>query len=61
MKAAGAEILMSDNGVALMAIVKHGKGSVFALGDPWLYNEYIGSSDNRQIGQNLFRYLLWKR
>ena len=59
--AAGAEILMSDNGVALMAIVKHGKGSVFALGDPWLYNEYIGSSDNRQIGQNLFRYLLWKR
>ena len=59
--AAGAEILMSDNGVALMAIIKHGKGSVFALGDPWLYNEYIGSSDNRQIGQNLFRYLLWKR
>ena len=54
-----AEILLSDNGEDLMAIVKHGKGSVFALGDPWLYNEYIGRSDNRRIGENLFHYLLW--
>ena len=54
-----AEILLSDNGEDIMAVVHHGKGSVFALGDPWLYNEYIGRSDNRRIGENLFRYLLW--
>jgi unsaturated rhamnogalacturonyl hydrolase len=54
-----AEILLSDNGEDIMAIVRHGKGLVFALGDPWLYNEYIGRSDNRRIGENLFRYLLW--
>lgn len=54
------EILLADNGIDLMARVKHGKGSVLALGDPWLYNEYINTGNNRQIGENLFRYLLWK-
>lgn len=26
----------------LMAVAKYGKGTVFALGDPWIYNEYVG-------------------
>ncbi len=26
----------------LMAVSKYGKGTVFALGDPWIYNEYVG-------------------
>ncbi|ULT43372.1 hypothetical protein KRR40_07955 [Niabella defluvii] len=25
-----------------MAVRKYGAGTVFALGDPWIYNEYIG-------------------
>ena len=29
-----------------MAVSKLGKGTVFAVGDPWLYNEYI---DGRKI------------
>jgi unsaturated rhamnogalacturonyl hydrolase len=24
-----------------MATAKYGKGTVFAIGDPWIYNEYI--------------------
>jgi unsaturated rhamnogalacturonyl hydrolase len=51
------EILLSESNVPLMAILKHGKGAVFAVGDPWLYNEYIGSADNSRIAENLFRYL----
>jgi unsaturated rhamnogalacturonyl hydrolase len=58
--APNAEILLSESDVPLMAVVKHGKGLVFALGDPWLYDEYIGAGDNRRIGENLFRYLLWE-
>lgn len=26
----------------VIAVAKYGKGTVFALGDPWIYNEYIG-------------------
>ena len=26
----------------VMAVAKYGKGTVFALGDPWIYNEYVG-------------------
>ena len=29
-----------------MAVAKYGKGTVFAVGDPWLYNEYM---DDRKI------------
>jgi unsaturated rhamnogalacturonyl hydrolase len=53
-----AEVLLAEGDTPIMAVVPHGKGFVFALGDPWLYNEYINSSNNRQIGENLFRYLL---
>ncbi len=28
-------------GVTVAATVKYGKGTVFAVGDPWLYNEYV--------------------
>ena len=37
-----------------------GKGMVFAVGDPWLYNEYIDTRrlpagyENAQAGKNLF-------
>ncbi len=52
-----AEILLADNGSPLMALVTHGKGRVLALGDPWIYNEYIQTRDNYQIARNLFRYI----
>ena len=29
-----------------MAVAKHGKGTVFAVGEPWLYNEY---TDGRKL------------
>lgn len=55
--AKNAEILLSDGGTPLMALVRHGKGLVLALGDPWLYDEYIRSQDNYKLGESLFRYL----
>lgn len=38
--AAKAVLKSGDND--LMAVTRHGKGTVFALGDPWIYNEYVG-------------------
>jgi unsaturated rhamnogalacturonyl hydrolase len=53
-----AKVILSEGSTPLMVLVNHGKGAVFAVGDPWLYNEYIGSSDNRRLGLDLFRNLL---
>jgi lysophospholipase L1-like esterase len=59
-----AEPLLVENGLVLMAVAHVGKGMVFAVGDPWLYNEYI---DNRKLpadfenytaARNLFTWLL---
>jgi unsaturated rhamnogalacturonyl hydrolase len=38
--------LLEDRGDILMATAKYGKGAVFAVADPWIYNEYTN-------GQNL--------
>lgn len=35
-----------DSGDTIMAVAKYGKGTVFAVGDPWLYNEY---TDGRKL------------
>jgi hypothetical protein len=32
--------LKNSNGAVIIAIARYGKGTVFAVGDPWLYNEY---------------------
>jgi unsaturated rhamnogalacturonyl hydrolase len=48
----------------LIAENKVGKGYVFAIGDPWIYNEYIDhdrlpeSFDNRKAAENLTDLLL---
>ncbi len=52
------DLLLADNGTPVMALAHIGQGEVFALGDPWLYNEYIDHKDNRRIATNLFRMLL---
>lgn len=37
---------LSDGGDVVIATAKYGKGTVFAVGDPWFYNEYI---DGRKL------------
>lgn len=34
------------NGLNVMAVTSYGKGKVFVLGDPWIYNEYL---DGRKL------------
>jgi hypothetical protein len=34
-------IKSADGSSVIAAIAKYGKGMVFAVGDPWLYNEYV--------------------
>lgn len=41
-----AKAVVSANGDTIMATSKHGKGTVFVIGDPWLYNEYV---DGRRL------------
>lgn len=41
-----AKASVSQDGDAIVAVAKIGKGTVFAVGDPWLYNEYV---DGRKI------------
>jgi unsaturated rhamnogalacturonyl hydrolase len=41
-----ARALISHRGDVIMATAKLGKGVVFAVGDPWLYNEYV---DGRKL------------
>ncbi|WEK21555.1 MAG: DUF4350 domain-containing protein [Candidatus Pedobacter colombiensis] len=36
-----AKALITEQNDVIMAIAKYGKGTVFAVGDPWLYNEYV--------------------
>ncbi len=59
-----AEPILTENGLVLMASARVGKGLVFAVGDPWLYNEYFDSRrlpveyENAKAGKNLFEWLL---
>ncbi|GAA4460247.1 hypothetical protein GCM10023189_35070 [Nibrella saemangeumensis] len=41
-----AKALVTSGSDVIMAVAKIGKGTVFAVGDPWLYNEY---TDGRRI------------
>lgn len=41
-----AKALVEKNGDVVIATAKYGKGTVFAIGDPWLYNEY---TDGRKL------------
>lgn len=56
--------LLQDSSGVVMATVKHGKGTVFAVADPWLYNEYTNGKnlppeyDNLAAGKELVRWML---
>ena len=59
-----AEPILTENELVLMASARVGNGLVFAVGDPWLYNEYMDTRrlpidyENRKAGRNLFQWLL---
>ena len=58
-----AKPVLTDNDDTIMAISKFGKGYVFAVGDPWFYNEYIDNRklplgfENFKAAKNLFNWL----
>lgn len=59
-----AETLVQHGDLNLMVTAKYGKGTVFALGDPWVYNEYVDGRkltadfDNYPAAQAWVRWLL---
>ena len=59
-----AEPVLQDRGDTLMAVTTYGKGTVFAMVDPWLYNEYTDGRklpadyDNYAAGKELVRWVL---
>lgn len=59
-----AKSVLTENGKVLIAENKFGKGYVFAIGDPWIYNEYIDHDrlpegfENRKAAENLTDILL---
>jgi unsaturated rhamnogalacturonyl hydrolase len=61
---APAKPLLMHNANAIMATAKYGKGSVFVVGDPWIYDEYTDGRklpadyDNFKGAQDLSRWLL---
>lgn len=59
-----ATVVFSDGGDDIIAFARVGRGGVFAVGDPWFYNEYMDQRrlpegyDNSRAASNLFRWLL---
>src|SRR5690606_20802720 len=59
-----AESVITEKGNVIMATSKVGKGTVFAVGHPWLYNEYVdgrklpASFDNFAAANDLAQWLL---
>jgi hypothetical protein len=59
-----AKPVLTENNRVLMAETKYGKGYVFAIGDPWIYNEYIDNDklpvgfENHKAAENLTDLLL---
>jgi hypothetical protein len=59
-----AKSILTEKGKILIAENRFGKGYVFAIGDPWIYNEYIdhdrlpGSFENYKAAENLTDVLL---
>jgi unsaturated rhamnogalacturonyl hydrolase len=56
-------LLKDKDGNNMMAVAKLGKGAVFVIGDPWLYNEYVDGRklpaeyDNFKAGQDLVNWV----
>ena len=61
---APATSVLTVKGDVIIAMAKHGKGTVFVIGDPWLYNEYTDGRrlpyeyQNFTAAQDLSKWLL---
>jgi len=61
-----AKAVLTANGDTIMAAAKYGKGTVFVIGDPWIYNEYVDGRrlpaefENFKAAQDLSRWLISK-
>ncbi len=61
---ASARALLEDKAGIVMAMAKYGKGTVVAIVDPWLYNEYtdhrkvLPQQDNYAAGKEFVSWLL---
>ncbi len=45
--------VIQQDGLTVMAVLKHGKGTIFVMGDPWIYNEYL---DGRRLTPDFENY-----
>jgi unsaturated rhamnogalacturonyl hydrolase len=56
----------SEKGEVLMSMAKVGKGTVFAVGDPWFYNEYVDGRkipaeyENYKAAEDMVKWLIEK-
>jgi len=57
--------LTSPDGHVIIATAKYGEGTVFAVGDPWIYNEYVNGRlpasyhiDNDKAADDLVKWLV---
>jgi unsaturated rhamnogalacturonyl hydrolase len=48
-----AKVVLTHKGDNIIAVAKVGKGWVFAVGDPWFYNEYL---DGRKLPADFENY-----
>jgi unsaturated rhamnogalacturonyl hydrolase len=59
-----AKAVLTEGGDNIIAVAKVGKGTVFAIGDPWLYNEYVDGRklpleyENFKAANDLVKWLL---
>ncbi|QEH40431.1 DUF4350 domain-containing protein [Chitinophaga sp. XS-30] len=59
-----AKAVIKEGEDVIMAVAKVGKGTVFAVGDPWLYNEYVDGTrltpdyENPAAAEDLVKWLL---
>ncbi len=56
-------MLKNGNGATIIATAKYGRGTVFAVGDPWLYNEYTNgrlpaSFENDKAANDVVAWLI---
>jgi len=61
---APAKALVTKDNQVVIAVAKYGNGTVFAVGDPWLYNEYVdgrklpAAYENYKAAEDLVKWLL---
>lgn len=59
-----AKSVFDDKGDVIMAVAKLGRGTVFAVGDPWFYNEYLdgrklpATFDNYKAARDVSKWLI---